>query len=115
MKSTFNAKIGLFTIILVAYCSHQSSSLAQTSTNSVQRQADTMERERLAQEKRDLQRNSNPNVVTAQPTPPPPSSKEPPVLKKEKKKKPDHFVAEVPGSKPEKKPKKPKKKEAKPD
>jgi hypothetical protein len=37
------------------------------------------------------------------------------VLKKEKKKKPDHFVAEVPGSKPEKKPKKPKKKEAKPD
>jgi hypothetical protein len=67
MKSTFNAKIGLFTIVLVASCGHQSSSLAQTSTNSVQRQADTMERERLAQEKRDLQRNSNLHLLRQAP------------------------------------------------
>ncbi|MEN9539637.1 MAG: hypothetical protein RLZZ126_1872 [Pseudomonadota bacterium] len=58
-----------------------------------------MEKQRLEQEKRDLQRNSNPNVINAQPTPPESKPKETPVLKKEKKKKPEHFTAVVPGSK----------------
>jgi hypothetical protein len=80
-------------------------------SNSVGKTADAMEKSRLAQEKQDAA-VSRGTVINAQPTPPdspPPAA--PAVLKKKKRQAPEHFTAQAPAEKKDKK--KPKAKKAK--
>jgi hypothetical protein len=64
------------------------------------RAADTMEKSRQAQERQDIAGNRG-TVINAQPTPP--DSPAPTALKKKKRQAPEHFTAQVPAEKKDKK------------